>query len=225
MAFLSVWEKWVEALESIHGVPAKPVGATEAEIGEFEEHWGCELTPQYRQLVEYSNGLFLDQSNAHTFPRMPLYTMKRGISLASPQSQAGLRWIRNENVPYIDSGPFDTGNFVQIGVGGGAVVKLNIVCGGPADGAVFATDEGAPYFEWVARSLEDFVSNCLWYHEQGFFDTTIPFKFQERLPGRPHHPNALFGWTLMPYERDYTSDLPVGAWRWEPEYPDAIIAT
>ena len=205
--------RWVGILEHEYGVNAQPNPATPANIAEFEEIADCELPPQIRALYEYSNGGLFGNASAHFLPRSILF-----LPLDKIARQPRPTWLDEDawGIGYSATGPATSEQLVYLHPG---TFELGFVCDGPATGAIFSVDGGAPAFEWSARSLSDLFDNCCDFYEDGYFDFTANLGwahgFGSANPAQPEHSKLERGWSVLPFEADYSGDEWIGAWRWK----------
>lgn len=214
MSLTNVLTSWLEVLERHYGIAADPVPATNDELDDLTEFWGCALPDELTELLKVGNGFFADQLG-YLLPNLPMPSITELMQYKDPAWGGISGWFGDGGIHYINSGYLDHDNFICIGMRNG--IELGVASGGSAHGAVFALDDNR--FEWVATSLTKLFEYCLFYDEAGYFeyDLTYGYKLRFAKPGRPVHPKLMNGWSIMPYDPDYDGKIPIGAWQWPPK--------
>ncbi len=143
MTLLDALLPWVSLLEEQYGVSAKPVGATPADISRYEEHLQLDITGEFKELLEFSDGLFVEQ-RANLLPGISLWPLKDLFAVRPQRAVRGLNEWDELEIKYTTTAPCTLDDLAFIAAG---YADLGVVCGGPADGAVWAVDPGAPLFD------------------------------------------------------------------------------
>lgn len=211
MSFEKLMREWLSVLEGEYGVDAEASPISEARLQELREYARGPLPEQYEAMLRIGDGFFVS-TVGDLFPDGQTRQLSSLTLYRDPGAEVG-DWPFLD-LPYINSGPLDWNRLLLIAEGSDGR-DLAVVAGGAAHGAVVAINFDR--FEWVARSLEDLIVNCLWYYESGLFrfNPKVPTAFRIIDDAREPHPKlAPWTWTCMPYERDYDGDAPIGAWRW-----------